>query len=268
VEREGLGRDETPDLLAVSLSGQDVVGHLYGPYSHESADALARTDRALADFLTFLEERVGRERLVVVLSSDHGVLPLPEWLAASGEPACLGESDGRAGLAGLGLGLLWRLHWRLSPLAWPRSWVEFAGWQIGVERQLARSRGVAVADAVAVAREYLESQPVVERVWTREDLAHADGEWAELVRHSFDPERSGDLVVQAKPGCLISFYDSGTTHGTPYWYDRHVPLVFWGAGIAPARLRERVHTVDIAPTLARRLGVETPVELDGHPLFE
>ena len=152
-------------------------------------------------------------------------------------------------------------------LALPRPWVEVAGWQVGVKRELARSRGVPVEKAVSVARRYLEKQPVVERVWTREDLETEKGELADLYRNSFDPERSGDLIVQVREGCLISLHGSGTTHGTPYWYDRHVPLVFWGPGIDAGRIREGVATVDIAPTLAKRLGVTTPVELDGRPLF-
>jgi arylsulfatase A-like enzyme len=73
--------------------------------------------------------------------------------------------------------------------------------------------------------------------------------------------------VQVREGCLISFFGSGTTHGTPYWYDRHVPLIFWGPGIEAGRIREGVATVDIAPTLAKRLGVAPPSDLDGRPLF-
>jgi predicted AlkP superfamily pyrophosphatase or phosphodiesterase len=266
VQREGLGRDETPDLLALSLSGQDIVGHLYGPYSHESADALARLDVALGAFLEFLESTAGEGRVLVALTADHGVLPLPEWLTASGQQQCPDE-DGRAGLKGMALGLYWNMHWALKPLSLPRPWVEVAGWQVGVKRSLAESRGVPVEKAVAAARRYLEKQPTVERVWTREDMETEKGELADLYRNSFAPERSGDLIVQVREGCLISFFGSGTTHGTPYWYDRHVPLIFWGPGIEAGRIREGVATVDIAPTLAKRLGVAPPSDLDGRPLF-
>jgi predicted AlkP superfamily pyrophosphatase or phosphodiesterase len=168
----------------------------------------------------------------------------------------------------MGFGLLWNLHWKFSPLSWPESWVLFAGPTIGVKRALARDEGVDVAEVVTRTKSHLESRPAVKHVWTREEIESGNGEFAELYRHSYDPERSGDLVVQLAPTCLISSYGSGTTHGTPYLYDRAVPLVFFGPGIAPARVPGRAATVDIAPTLARRLGITPPEGLDGRVLFE
>ena len=117
-----------------------------------------------------------------------------------------------AGLRGMGLGLLWRMHWKLSPFRLPRQWVDFAGSQIGVRRDLAESRGVEVERAVEVVREYLSKQEAIEHVWTREEIETGTSEVARLYRNSYDPERSGDLIVQLAPTCLISFYDSGTTH--------------------------------------------------------
>ena len=80
--------------------------------------------------------------------------------------------------------------------------------------------------------------------------------------------RSGDLVIQLAAGCLISREDEGTTHGTPYLYDRAIPLVFWGPGIEAGRIPGPARTVDIAPTLTRRLGIAPPSGLDGRPLFD
>ncbi len=267
VRNERLGQGDGPDLLGISLSGHDVVGHRYGPYSHEARDARLRIDAAFGRFLDFLEDELGPGRVLVALTADHGVLPLPEWLAANGGNECPVES-GRAGLKRLGFGLLWRLHWGFSPFSWPRSWVLFAGPMVGVKRELAREAGVEVADVVASTKRYLESKPAVARAWTPAEIENGNGEFAELYRHSYDPERSGDLIVQLAPTCLISSYGSGTTHGTPYLYDRAVPLVFWGPEIAPARVPGAAATVDIAPTLARKLGVPAPEGLDGRVLFE
>jgi predicted AlkP superfamily pyrophosphatase or phosphodiesterase len=267
VRRERLGRGDGPDLLGISLSGHDVVGHRYGPNSHEARDALLRIDAAFGRFLGFLEAELGKGSVVVALTADHGVLPLPEWLAANGGSECPAEG-GRSGLRRMGFGLLWNLHWKFSPLSWPESWVLFAGPTIGVKRALARDEGVDVAEVVTRTKSHLESRPAVKHVWTREEIESGNGEFAELYRHSYDPERSGDLVVQLAPTCLISSYGSGTTHGTPYLYDRAVPLVFFGPGIAPARVPGRAATVDIAPTLARRLGITPPEGLDGRVLFE
>jgi predicted AlkP superfamily pyrophosphatase or phosphodiesterase len=267
VTRERLGRGEGPDLLGISLSGHDVVGHRYGPNSHEARDALLRIDAAFRLFLEFLESELGEGSVVVALTADHGVLPLPEWLAANGGSECPAAS-GRSGLKRMGLGLLWNLHWKFSPLSWPESWLLFAGPTIGVKRSLARDEGVEVADVVAKTKAHLEARPAVEHVWTRAEIENGNGEFAELYRHSYDPERTGDLVVQLAPQCLISSYGSGTTHGTPYLYDRAVPLVFFGPGIAPARVPGHAATVDLAPTLARQLGVPAPPNLDGRVLFE
>lgn len=266
VREEALGSGPAPDLLAVSLSAIDTVGHAYGPSSHESRDALLRLDAGLEDFLAFLEARVGDERLRVVLTSDHGVLPLPETLAAEGELECPLEG-GRAGLRWLGLKLLWDLHWELSPWSLPAQWVRFAGSHVRVPRALAAERGVAVPEAVAAAERLLEASPAVAEAWTAEETRTREGDLAELYRHSFAPERSGDLAVQLARHCLVSPYEGGTTHGTPYLYDRAVPLVFRGPGAAPGRVAAPARTVDVAPTVARWIGVDAPEALDGRPLF-
>ena len=268
VREERLGRGSSPDLLAVSFSAMDYVGHLYGPYSHESRDALRRLDLAIGRFLDFLERELGPGAVLVVLTSDHGVLPLPEWLEQTGGNRCP-VKGGRVGLRRLGLRLMAKLHWEFSPLfSFPRPWVIFAGFQLGVDRSLARRHGVAVEDVIAATRRILEAEPAIAKVWTPEEIERGENEFARLYRNSFDRERSGDLVVQIAPTCLISPFDEGTTHGTPYLYDRAIPLIFWGAGIEGGRMPGPAKTVDIAPTLARRLGIAPPSALDGQPLFE
>jgi predicted AlkP superfamily pyrophosphatase or phosphodiesterase len=268
VREEGLGRGSSPDLLAVSLSAMDYVGHLYGPYSHESRDALRRLDLALGRFLDFLERELGPGSVLGVLTSDHGVLPLPEWLESTGDGLCP-EQGGRPDLSRLVFLLLGKLHWEFSPLlSIPRPWLIFAGPQLAVDRALAKRHGVPVAEVVAATRRILEAEPAVAKVWTAEEIENGADEFARLYRNSFDPERSGDLVLQLAEGCLISPDHEGTTHGTPYLYDRAIPLIFWGTGIEAGRVPGTARTVDIAPTLARRLGIAPPSDLDGHPLFD
>lgn len=269
VRRERLGRGDGPDLLAISLSATDTVGHLYGPWSHESHDALRRLDRGLGELLDGLERDLGRGRILVALTADHGVLPIPEWLSESGTSECP-EEGGRLGMTSLGLGLYWQLHrsftWILTP---PKDWLIFAGSQIAVNRDTAREQGVAVDDVLAETERYLETLPSVRQVWTRDELAsgNGDSEVARLYRNSLDPERSGDLIVQLQPTCLITPFDSGTTHGSPYAYDRAVPIALFGTGIEPGVSSRPAATIDIAPTLAELLGIEPGVELDGKSLL-
>lgn len=266
VRREGIGRGPAPDLLAISLSANDTIGHLYGPESLEARDGLRRTDAALARFLEELEAELGRDRILIALSSDHGVLPLPEWLAATGRSTCPVEG-GRSGLTGLGIGLIWRLHRELSPFfSWPAEWLHFSGYQSSVNRTLAAERGIAVERVVEVAERYLEAQPAVAEVWTREEVLTRSGPMAQLFRNSYDPERSGDLIIQLEATCLIYPFDEGTTHGSPYLYDRAVPIVLAGPGITPGRVPGEARTVDVAPTLAHLLGIPLPAGLDGRIL--
>jgi predicted AlkP superfamily pyrophosphatase or phosphodiesterase len=265
VLEEGLGRGPAPDLLGISLSATDSVGHLYGPASHEAADALARLDAALGRFLALLEERTGGA-LVVALTADHGVLPLPEWLASTGQAACPDPAI-RVGIRGIGLRLLAGLWWDFGPwLAWPRAWVHFAGSQGRIDRGLAAERGVPVERAVAVAKAQLEASPAIAHVWSEAEIASGSGELAELYRRSFVPGRSGDFVVQVAEGCLLSTFDSGTSHGSPWPYDRRVPILLRGPGIAPGSVPGPAATVDLGPTLAALLGVPAPADLDGTPL--
>ena len=137
-----------------------------------------------------------------------------------------------------------------------------------MNRALAAERGVEVLEVVRVAEEYLEEQAVIREAWTADEIARGSDDLARLYRNSWHPERGGDLLVQLEPGCLLSPWSHGTTHGTPYLHDRAVPIVFWGSGVRAARVPGPAATVDIAPTLARRLGIAAGDDLDGHALFE
>lgn len=266
IEHEGLGQDDVPDLLAISLSAVDLVGHYYGPWSQESRDALLRLDQALGDFLRFVETRVGRGGIVVGMTSDHGVLPLPEWLAESGLGRCP-IRGGRVDARGLRAALESSLEEHFGR-AGEAPWVVLAGLHLGINRARAEANGADPEAVIARVKALLEAQPVVARVWTAAEIAAGDGPQplAALYANSDHPERGGDLVVQTAEDCLVTPYPSGTSHGTPYLYDRAVPLVLFGPGVEAGTLRGAARSVDLAPTLAEMLGVPTPPKLDGRPL--
>jgi predicted AlkP superfamily pyrophosphatase or phosphodiesterase len=266
IEHERLGADASPDLLAIGLSASDYIGHLYGPESAEALDALKRLDASLGEFLSFLEERIGEGRTLVALTADHGVLPLPEWMAETGRSQCSVEG-GRIGLRRFGLRFFWHVHWKFSPLfSMPGKLVRVEGSQLRVNRGLARSGEIDVAAVISDTEAWLEAQAGIREVWTRQELASRHDPIAELYRHSFDEERSGDLAVQLEPTCVLALEKGGTTHGTPYLYDRAVPILLYGPGIEPGHVRTPARTIDIAPTLATRLGIPFPDDLDGVPL--
>jgi hypothetical protein len=240
VEELGLGRDRIADFLGVGLAQTDYVGHSFGPLSQEQLDNLLRLDRELGEFFTALDRMVGPGRWVAALSADHGVVTMPEWLAAQGEPG----------------------H-RVTPSERER-FVQLA-------RQAAETapRG-RVAKAVASA---VETLPWVADALTFEELARTapQDSFARLYRNSYFPGRAtGDLgplgvEVRLTEGTYMGAR-TGTGHGSPYLYDRSVPVIFLGHGVRPAPAAGSARTVDVAPTLARLAGVRVPRDLDGRPL--
>ncbi|MGV0036546.1 MAG: alkaline phosphatase family protein [Candidatus Azotimanducaceae bacterium WSBS_2022_MAG_OTU7] len=264
VDAERLGQRGVTDLLAIAYSAADVVGHRYGPYSGESEDALAQIDTTIGELLAFLDKRLEGD-FVVALSSDHGVLPLPEWLIETGEMQCPVEG-GRIDLQKLVLGLYWRLYVDFTlPFGDPRDLVGFSSAGGTVSASYAQQLGVTVAQVVASMERYLEGQAFIEEVWTLAELAATDDPVGRLYRHSFVAGKSPHFFIQLSETCLV-YGSEGTTHGTVYDYDRRVPLIFFGPGVKPGKMNEAVHSIDIAPTLGSRLGLNLPVNLDGQVL--
>ena len=128
------------------------------------------------------------------------------------------------------------------------------------------SRQCRPQEVIAATKILLEDEDVIEKAWTREEILTGSDEFARLYRNSYDPERSGDLSIQVAEGCLIWPFDGGTSHGSPYAYDRDVPVLLWGAGIEPGIIDGPARTIDISPSLAQHLRVPVPLDLDGKPL--
>lgn len=266
VERENLGGKGT-DLLLLGLSATDIVGHLYGPNSHEAADSLRRLDASLGQFLDFLEQRLGRGNVLIGLSADHGVLPLPEWLTRQGQQICP-VGTGREPYLSLANAIGAELTRELKVDARNvRDWVSFDGVQLGVDREKVRAAGLEPEQLVSVMRRVLDVNPAVARTWTAAEIRAGTSDVARLYRNSLDPSRPPDLVIQVTEGCLIGVETTGTTHGTPYLYDRAVPVLLWGSGVLAGVDTRDAASVDLAPTLAARLGIAAPPDLDGKDLL-
>ena len=265
VERENLGRGPQADLLAVALSATDLVGHFYGPESWESRDALARLDASLGAFLEFLEKRVGKRRVLVAVTADHGVLPLPEWILEQGRSRCSvegGRVDPQPIVAKLNAYLTERF-------GGPRGvhWFELASSRLTLNRKHAAATGADAGKVIEIARARLESEEGIARTWTQDEVLSGAGPepMATFYRNSWN-ERTGDIAIQVAEDCLLAGLRIATSHGSPYAYDRAVPLIFWGPGVERGRIPGPAATVDIAPTLAPLLGISVPDDLDGKPL--
>ncbi|HLU99820.1 MAG TPA: alkaline phosphatase family protein, partial [Acidobacteriota bacterium] len=253
---EGLGEDGTVDYLSLSFSTLDSAGHSYGPNSPEVLDTVIRLDRTLGEFFDFLEERIGMNHVLVALSSDHGVVDLPEVRSQAGLPGRrLGSQDilclQRQGQAFLNATPDPSFNWFISS--------DYLNYEVLGHHNLKRSF---IEDLYASA---LEECDFIQKVWTRTELleaskSDADDHFLQLYLNSFHPDRSPDFLVQNEEYFLPSS-GYGSTHGSPYRYDTHVPIIVAIPGTEPAKIDQLARTVDIAPTLADVLGIQTPPDL-------
>jgi arylsulfatase A-like enzyme len=260
LEGENLGRHAATDVLTVSFSSNDYVGHALGPDDPAVRDMAIRTDRLIGKLLAYAEQRVGAGTTVVVLTADHGVAPVPEVNQARHMPG------GRLVEAQLVALMTDALVDRFGPGKWfiaPSATMPY------LNLELIQSKKLDAAEVASVAAEAARRGPHIARVYTRQQLmtgAVQRDPIGNAISLEFFGPRFGDLYILAEPYYL--FDATGTTHGTPYDYDTHVPMIFWGPGIAPGVYTRRVAVNDIAPTLSELLGVERPSGSIGNVLAE
>jgi predicted AlkP superfamily pyrophosphatase or phosphodiesterase len=268
VEGENLGRNPAgvPDVLGVSLSSHDYVNHAFGPESKMSHDHLQRLDRMLAGFFGYLEQRVGMDNVMVVLTADHGFPNVPAFAQAHHHDA--GRINGdklvsaleqhlavKFSVPGLVLGTA-------SPNVLPN---------IYLDHELVAKNGLKSADVEQAASQFLLLQPGVNEVYMRSQFeagAATPTRIATLMRRAWNRQVSGDLMVVNKPNWFPGS-GSGTSHGSPYSYDTNVPLMIMGKRwVRPGAYGQYAEVVDIAPTLAHLLRVRPPSGAEGRVLTE
>ena len=250
-----LGRHETTDVLAVSFSTPDLVGHAFGPRSHEVQDVYAHLDRTIGTLFDALDAQVGKDRWVAALSADHGVTPIPEQLVAEGKDA--GRIDGGQ--------LVTAIEDALHPALGSGHHVTVLDtndiyFEPGVYEKIRTSRELTARVVGAI-----EARPGVQRVFMSEEVRGAASSKDPLLRAaalSYFPGRSGDVILATKPGWMIS--STGTTHGSATPDDQRVPILFLGAAIKAGRYQQPATPADIAPTLAAIAGMSMKAE--GHVL--
>jgi predicted AlkP superfamily pyrophosphatase or phosphodiesterase len=266
VSAERLGDDDVPDLLVVSVSSTDVIGHSYGADSLESLDLLRRADASLRRFRSALEQRVGRQQLVMAVASDHGGPPLPQAMRQQGLPAAsvhtdavveVAERAAAAALAPPGKAAAAAARKRVQGFFPPQLFVDIEDLDDAVaDRVLA-----AVAGAV-------QAVPGIARVYDLERPA-LDDAFGPLMRASAPPGRAARLFVRQEPRVVFldtGGRDVGSDHGTPYTYDRRVPFLLAGPGVRRGRFPERADARDVAASLAHLLGVPPPDACSGRPV--
>jgi len=264
---EKLGQGAYTDYLSVSFSSTDYVGHVFGPSSLEAEDNILRLDRSLAELLKFVDQRVGLNNTLVVLSADHGGPDSPGYLNSLGVPAGYVDPDLWDKEAAIGriksqFGIDGELIERYA-----HPYIYFSN-DISSNPDL---NHVALEASVA---EELSKFPGVSLAVSSTALRNGnvpDTSLHRSVLNNFHPKRSGDLFIVFEPNWFINDFDGLTvaaTHGSPWQYDTFVPIVFAGAGLGPKVINRKVHTTDIAPTLSAFLGVKPPSGSQGELLKE
>lgn len=258
---EGLGKRDATDMLLVSFSSFDYAGHAYGPDSHEQQDMVVRVDRAVGGLLAFLEKAVGgKQNLMVGFIADHGATPIPELMASLKVPA------GRIKKATVQGAIDAELSARFGPGEWVAA---LEAPNVYLNEDLIAEKKLDPASVQDAAGRAALKIPGFLTYYTRARLLQGavdDTALGRAVQLSFFPERSGDLVLVARPYYLWGKYgetNAGSTHGSPYRYDAHVPMIFWGAGIKPGVFPERADPADFAMTFASQLGIDPPACAEG-----
>jgi predicted AlkP superfamily pyrophosphatase or phosphodiesterase len=260
LREERLGKGLTTDMLIVSLSSTDYIGHLYGTRSVEVADTYLRLDQDLASFIQLLEQQVGKENLLIFLTADHGVADNPGYSKSQQIPA------GQYNLNSININL--------------RSYVEavfgedlidgYRNYQIFLKRDKIASLGIkkeVVEDSIVA---FLEGKEGLLRVFPSRILKQYNLTDDLMLRYQrgYFPGRCGDVYLVTQPGWLEMYWqEKGTTHGSPYNYDTHVPVIFYGKGIPSGHSFDYISISQIAPTVAALLGLTPPSGSFDSPLI-
>lgn len=264
VEAEQIGSGVETDMLCIGLSANDAVGHTFGPESHEILEMTVHTDRLLADFFRFLDERVGLDQCIISLTSDHGIPPIPESILAGNDGRKAGRAD-RTVIGSLCEGYLDRAYGHPDVrMPWLARVVDG---NIYLNRQSLERMGISPEKATETLADSLRGSDLIAAVMTRGGSWSREDWIIRKLRQSFHEERSGDILYVLAPW-FIDYAGPGTDHGQPYDYDTHVPVIFMGAGVLPGRYDQPASPADIAPTLAELLGIRFPDGRDGRVLRE
>ena len=260
IKNEHLGQGTDTDLLAISLSANDYVGHTYGPYSPQVADVTLRTDRYLASFFAELDKLVGLQNIWIALSADHGVAPTPEfiqghkWGSGNAQPALIRKAVEEAMGAAFG----------------PGNWIAAANVPyIYLDSDALQKHRIQVPQAEEVAAAAAASVPGVMAAFTRAQFLTGGLPLSPLARvaaNAFNLERGGDVFMVLDPYALPVSSSRATTHGSPWSYDSQVPLVLWGSAFRPGVYFSQCQPIDLAATLAATLGLPQPSGSQGRPL--
>lgn len=257
---EQLGKDDITDLLAISFSSPDYIGHSFGPNSWEILDSYIKLDAVIAQLFESLDKQVGKNNYTVFLTADHAVANIPDFSKKHKIPGGLISESGikkELGQMLLKQGLSDKLITAINE------------YNIHFNHALMDSLGISQDKIVQLVRHFVELKPGVLQVVESRKAATAalPEQLRERIVNGYTPQRSGDLFIVTKSGYMDG-YATGTTHGTLYNNDAHIPLLWYGNGIKKGQVNSVNYMTDIAPTITTLLGIQMPSGAIGKPILE
>jgi len=260
IKNEALGVDQFCDFLTVSYSSTDYVGHQFAPASKEAQDTYLRLDLELEKLLKTLDSEVGEDNYLVFLTADHGAVHNPNYLKSLGVPAGYFKRDKVMALVDTAL----YRSFNTTDLV-----ENYSNNQIFINDSTLSSHKLKKAEVERViANAALKYEGVFKTITRTQLLASEFNSGVEAkVQRGFNQKYSGDVVVLPRMAWM-SYPTTGTSHGSPYSYDTHVPLLFYGKGISPGYTDSQTEIRDIAPTVAALLGIQMPNGTTGSPILE
>ncbi|MFN8251958.1 MAG: alkaline phosphatase PafA [Ferruginibacter sp.] len=250
IENENLGKNTVTDFLAVSISSTDYVGHSFGPNSIEIEDTYLRLDRDIADFLNFLDTRVGKGNYTLFLSADHGVAHIPSFFKEHKIPGGTFEDAD----------ILKELNARTEEKFDIKKAVQTVmNYQVYLNKKLIKEQGKSIEDVKAFIMGLLKEKDFIISAVDLEEIGESSlpQPQKDMMINGYNPKRSGDIQFSFKAG-YFDGWTKGTTHGAWNPYDAHIPCVFFGWGVKQGKTYRTTSMADIAPTLAALLKIQMP----------
>src|SRR5690625_2241376 len=260
IDGEALGQDEYTDVLTLSYSSPDYIGHKFGVNSKEVQDNYLRLDLEIARFLQGLDEKVGKGNYTVFLTADHAGVEVPSYLiskkiAAGYFPTKQLRKDLKEYVKNV-----YGVDSLISNIS---------NSQIFFNHKEVRNHKIEISELQDEVQGFLLNYPKIAQAYTRQMLEHSSftDDVGLRVKNGFNPKRSGDVAYVLEPG-FLSYYTYGSSHGSPYTYDTHVPVIFYGKGINRGQSSGYIEITDIAPTISALLGISFPNASTGKVLSE
>ena len=262
INEEELGQGENTDIITISFSSTDYIGHQYGPHAAEIKDTYIRLDKDITEILSNLDKEIGTENVVLFITADHGVVSEPQELLERNIPA--GYFDGSVMKTELSI----YLNTNYGEGEWIKN---YSNNQLFLNQKLIAERNINLQEIERKCANFFLKYEWVKNTYTATQINENEynNSFHSLIQRGYNQKRSGDVIVSLQTGWLSSYWEKGgTTHGSSYSYDTHVPLIFWGGTIPQGQTDRKVNIRDIAPTISTILGTAYPNGCTGNPLPE